>query len=289
MVSSMAINTDFIKALDRLQIILKKRIYADHQGAHQASHGGEGLVFRDFKAYSPGDDFRHIDWRIYARTDKFYIKRFEAERNLTVHILVDSSASMNFGSKGHPTKFEYAAQVGLGFSYIAMRNNERFNLSTFTEHVSAFKPRKGVGNLAYLFDYMGEMRVEGKSSFLQSMEEYRKRITSKSFIVFISDFLYDLNEVEEILSRYRRSQVYVIQVLDIQERDLNLQGDVILEDSETQTKMRTFMSMRLKNSYQQRLEEHIARLKDICEHNSASFISVSTNTPIFETFYHMFK
>jgi len=285
----MVIDTTFLKSLDRLQVILKKRIYADKQGAHQATHGGEGLVFHDYKPYSPGDDFRHIDWKVYARTDKFYIRRFEAERNLVVHILVDSSASMNFGTKGSPTKFEYGAQVGLGFSYIAYRNNERFNLNTFTEHVTAFKPKKGAGNLAYLFDYMGAMRVEGKSSFIQSMEEYRKRINSKSFIVFISDFLYDLNEVEEILSRYRKSQVFVIQVLDIQERDLALSGDVILEDAETQQKMRTFVSMRMKNTYQQKLEEHIAKLKDICERNSASFISVSTNTPVFEAFYHMFK
>jgi uncharacterized protein (DUF58 family) len=284
----MAIETDFIKSLGRLQMILKKRIYADKQGSHSSAAGGEGLVFRDFKAYSPGDDFRHIDWRIYARTDKFYIRRFESERNLTVHILVDSSASMNFGSKKF-TKFEFGAMIGLGFCFIASRNNEKFNLNTFTEHVTAFKPRKGSGNLAYLFDYMGSMRVEGKSSFLQSMEEYRKRITSKSFIVFISDFLYDLDEVEEIISRYRKSQVYLVQVLDIEERDLALSGDVILEDAETQAKLRTFVSMRLKNTYQQKLEEHIARLKDICEHNNASFISVSTNTPIFEVFYHMLK
>jgi uncharacterized protein (DUF58 family) len=284
----MVITTDFLKSLDRLQVILKKRIYAAHHGEHTASHGGEGLVFRDYKAYAPGDDFRYIDWRVYARTDKFYIRRFEAERNLTVHILVDSSASMNFGSGKH-TKFEYAAEVGLGFAYIAMRNNERFNMSTFTEHVNAFKPRKGAANLAYLFDTLGSMRVEGRSSFLQSMEEYRKHITSKSFIVLISDFLYDLDEVEEIISRYHKSQVFIIQVLDLQERDLNLSGDVILEDAETQDKIRTFVSMRLKNTYQQRLEEHIAHLKEICERNGASFISVSTNTPIFETFYNMFK
>jgi uncharacterized protein (DUF58 family) len=286
----MVIDTDFIKALDRLQIILKKRVYSDKQGQHQSHAGGQGLVFQDYKSYVPGDDFRHIDWTIYARTDKFFIRRFESERNLTVHILVDSSASMNFGSKKlKVTKFEYGAMMALGFCYIAYRNNEKFNLNTFTEHVSSFKPKKGAGNLAYLFDYMGNMRVEGKSSFLQSMEEYRKRITSKSFIVFISDFLYDLNEVEEILSRYRKSQVFVIQVLDIEERDLSLSGDVILEDSETQSKLRTFVSPRMKSTYQQKLEEHIARLRDICEHNNASFVSVSTNTPIFEVFYHLFK
>lgn len=284
----MTIDTDFLRSLSRLNIILKKRIYADRQGAHQTSHGGDSLVFRDYKAYAPGDDFRHIDWRVYARTDRFFIRRFESERNLTVHILVDSSASMNFGS-GKYKKFEYAAMVGLGFAFIAARNNEKFNLNTFTEHVSAFKPGKGASTLSRLFDYMSSIKVEGRSDFLQSMEEYRKRIRSKSFIVFISDFLYDPKEVEEIISRYRRSQVYLIQVLDIQERELALAGDVILEDSETHDKMRTFVSNRFRNTYQQKLEEHIARLKNICEHNGASFISVSTNTPIFETFYHMFK
>jgi uncharacterized protein (DUF58 family) len=283
----MAIETEFLKSLDRLQIILKKRIYADHHGEHVSTHGGEGLVFQDFKPYTPGDDFRYIDWRVYARTDKFFIKRFEAERNLVVHILVDASASMNFGRK--TTKFEYAAQVGLGFAYIAYRNNERFNMSIFTEHVNAFKAKKGAANLAYLFDFMGGLRIEGKSNFLQSMDEYRKHITSRSMIVFISDFLYDLAEVEEIISRYHKSQVFLIQVLDVEERDLSLSGDVILEDAETRDKMRTFVSMRMKNTYQQKLDEHIAKLKDVCERHGTSFISVSTNTPIFEAFYHMFK
>lgn len=284
----MTIDTDFIQALDRLKVILKKKVYADRQGEHEAKSGGDSLVFKDFKQYVPGDDFRHIDWKIYARTDKFYIKRFESERNVVVHILVDNSASMKFGS-GKQTKFEYAAMVGLGFAYMAGRNNEKFNLNTFTEHVTAFRPRKGAGNLAHLYEYLDSIGVEGKSNFIQSMDEYRKRITSKSLIVFISDFLYDLDEVEEVLSRYRKSQVFVVQVLDVQERDLTLAGDVVLEDAETHDKVRTYISNRFKNVYQDRLESHIARLKDICEHNNASFISVSTNTPIFEAFYHMFR
>ncbi|MDD9954255.1 MAG: DUF58 domain-containing protein [Candidatus Woesearchaeota archaeon] len=284
----MAIDAGFIKSLERLKYILKKKVYTDRQGDHQTPQGGEGLVFRDYKAYVPGDDFRHIDWKIYARTDKFYIRRFEAERNFTVHILVDSSASMNFGSADH-TKFEYAAMVGLGFAYIAQKNNEKFNMNTFTEHVTTFKPRKGAKNLAQMFEMMSKMKVEGKSNFIQSMQEYSKRLTSKSIIVLISDFLYDIDEVDEIMSRYRKSQTFVVQVLDGEERELALSGDVILEDSETQDRMRTFISNRFKNTYQNKLTEHVAHLKDVCEKNNASFISVSTTTPIFETFYHMFR
>lgn len=284
----MAINLDFLRSLDRLQVILKKKIYADTQGGHQSASYGEGLVFQDYKAYVPGDDFRNIDWKVYARTDKFYIKRFEEERNMTVHILIDSSASMDFGSGKH-TKFDYAAEVGLGFSYMAYRNNERFNVNTFTDSTTRVRPGKGRNQLMDLFTFLSSHKVGGKSDFIASMDEYKKRITSRSMIVIISDFLYDLEEVREVLSRYRKSEVFIVQVLDIEERDLVISGDIILEDAETDTKMRTYVSHRMKHNYQNRLEQHIFQLKDICEENDASFISVSTNTPIFEAFYHMLK
>lgn len=285
---NMAISIDFLRSLVRLQIILKKKVYADTQGAHESAHFGEGVVFQDYKAYVPGDDFRHIDWKIYARTDKLYIRRFEQERNLSVHILIDASSSMDFGS-GQQTKFEYAAMVGLGFAYMANRNNERFNLNTFTDSVSSVRLGRGVDQLISLFEILKGHKVKGKSDFRKAMDEYRKRIRSRSLIVLISDFLYDLEEVREVLSRYRRSEVYVVQVLDIEERDLQLLGDVILEDAETESRMRTYVSPRMKQSYQQKLETHIFRLKAICEEFGASFISVSTNTPIFEAFYHMLK
>lgn len=277
-----------MKSLDRLQMILKKKIYADTQGAHESSHHGEGLVFQDFKAYVPGDDFRHIDWKIYARTGKFYIRRFEEERNMSVHILIDSSASMDFGTGKH-TKWDYAAMMGLGFCYMALKNNEQFNVNTFTDKVSFVKPGKGHNQLSYLYEFLTKHKIKGKSDFLNSMNEYKKRIRSRSLIVLVSDFLYDLNEVREVLSRYRKSEVFVVQVLDIEERDLSIRGDVILEDAETNSKMRTFVSNRMKNQYQEKLETHIFKLKDICQENDASFISVSTNTPIFEAFYHMLK
>ena len=284
----MVITLDFLRSLDRLQMILKKRIYADTQGEHSSAQHGEGAVFQDFKAYVPGDDFRHIDWKIYARTDKFYIRRFEQERNMTVHILIDSSSSMDFGTGKH-TKFEYAAEVGLGFAYLAQKNNERFNINTFTDSVSNVRPARGMNQFMTIFDSLSRHKVEGKSDFLKSMDEYKSRITSRSLIVLISDFLYDLNEVREVLARYRKSNVYVIQVLDIEERDLRILGDLILEDAETKEKMRTFVSARMKQTYQDRLAQHIAALKKLCEEGDASFISVSTNTPIFEAFYHMLK
>lgn len=281
----MVIKLDFLKSLDRLQIILKKRIHANIQGSHESSAGGQGLVFQDFKAYVPGDDFRHIDWTIYARTDKFFVKRFEEERNLAVHILVDSSASMNYGHE--IKKFEYASMIGLGFSYMAMKRNEKFNFNTFTSEVTKFKSGKGANQLVKIHDFVSRLKIDGQSFFKEAMDSYKKNINSKSLIVLISDFLYDLEEVRLVLKQYHKSEIYIIQVLDPAERDLRISGDVILEDAETHSRLRTFVSRRMKQNYQSKIEEHIFKLKDLCDEVDANFISVTTDTPIFETFYHV--
>jgi len=281
----MVIKLDFLKSLDRLQIILKKRIHADVQGSHESPMGGQGLVFQDYKAYVPGDDFRHIDWKVYARTDKFFVKRFEEERNMTIHILVDSSASMNYGRR--IKKFEYAAMVGLGFSYMAMKKNERFNFNTFTSEVTKFRSGKGANQLVKIHDFVSKLKVDGQSFFKEAMDSYKKNITSKSLIVLISDFLYDLEEIRVVLKQYHKSELFIIQVLDPAERELVINGDVILEDSETHERLRTFISKRMKNNYQNKLDNHIFKLKDLCDDVDANFVSVTTDTPIFETFYHV--
>ncbi len=283
----MAIDISFLKSLDRLQIILKKKIHADIQGAHEASAFGQGLVFQDYKAYVPGDDFRHIDWAIFARTDKFFIRRFEEERNMVVHILVDTSSSMDYGRK--TTKFEYAAQVGLGFAYMALRRNEKFTFATFSDEVTRLRPRKGANQLVNILDTMSRQKVKGKSEFKGAMDGYKKDLHGRSLVILISDFLYDLEEVETVLRTYRRNEVFVVQVLDPTERDLAIMGDVILQDSETKEKMRTYVSRRLKSVYQDKIMDHIMRLKALCHENDAAFISVTSDTPIFETFYHVLQ
>jgi uncharacterized protein (DUF58 family) len=283
----MAIDLSFLKALDRLELILKRKVHADLQGAHQASAYGEGVVFQDYKAYVPGDDFRHIDWAVFARTDKFFIRRFEEDRNMILHILVDSSASMDYGK---PTsKYEYAAMIGLGFAHMAVTRNEKFTFATFSEKVSPLRPKKGMNQLVSIFDVMSRLKVEGKSLFKDALDNYKKTVSGKSLIILISDFLYDLDEVRTILASYHKSDVFVIQVLDSRERDLALSGDVILEDSENNTKMRTFISRRMQSDYQQKLTEHIYKLKDLCGETGARFISVTSDTPIFETFYHVLR
>jgi hypothetical protein len=134
-----------------------------------------------------------------------------------------------------------------------------------------------------------KLKVSGKTELSKSFDEYKKYVRSKSFIVIISDFLYDLEEIKAVLGRFTKHEVVVIQVLDPDERRLALYGDVILEDSELHTKLRTFISNRLMSNYRNKIEGHITAIKDVCEHLDHDFISVTTDSSIFDTFYAVLR
>lgn len=277
------IDISFLKELDKFNIILKRRVLSRYHGERQSRAQGHGLIFSDYRDYVPGDDFRAIDWKVYSRTDKFFIKQFEEERNMTVHIIVDGSGSMKYGRK--ITKFDYASMIGLGFAYMALRNNEKFNFSTFSDELNYLRARKGMNQLLNILGMLEKLKVDGKSELGKTLDEYKKYIHSKSFVVLISDFLYDIEEIKSVLARYTKHEVVVIQVLDPDERKLPMYGDMVLEDSELHSKLRTFISNRLIKGYRDKIEFHINAIKSACEHFGYDFISITTDTPIFDTFY----
>ena len=283
---TLAQRTDFLRQLDRFQILLKKNVHSKYQGSRASPAEGSGLTFKDYKDYVRGDDFRDIDWRVYARTDKFYVRRYEEERDLTVHIIVDSSASMDYGE---PTKYSYASLLGIGFAYLALKNNEKFDFSTFAEEMHPVRARKGKRQLMGLIDYLEHVTVDGKTAFTKSLESAKSLIKSKSLLVIISDFLYPVDEIERTLSRFKNSQVLCIQVLDPLERSFSIDGDYILEDAEQGFSLRTFITRRVKQTYRQELETHNAQIKKTCEQLRHDFVSVTTDQEIFESFFEAYS
>lgn len=280
----MAIDIDFLRQLDRFRLMLKQKVLSRFQGEHSSALPGEGLVFKDYSTYSRGDDIRNIDWNVYARTEKLFIKRYEEERNMIMHIILDASASMNFGRQ--VKKFEYAAMLGLGFAYMSMRDNGKFNFATFSDKLEILQTNGG-RNIISIVDHLNKLNIGGKTNLIVSMEKYKTNILSKSIIVIVSDFLYDPADIKEIIMRYRKNYLFLIQVLDPVEKELDLQGDLILRDMETKDTLRTFISQRFRNQYKRRLADHCLELKDICDHFKASFVSTTTDTPVFDTFYNI--
>lgn len=277
------ISTDFLDQLDRFSLVIKKKITSNFTGEKKTEVVGSGLIFRDYSAYVPGDDFKHIDWKVYARSDKLVVKRYEEDRNLTVHVLIDFSGSMNFGSK--IKKHEYASMIGLGFVHIAMKNNERFVLSTFDDTLDFFQARKGPKNLIAILEYLNSKKAKGVSNFQEALVKYKSLISSRSLVVVISDFLYDLGVLHEVLFRFRNNKIKLIQVLDKTEKKMDLEGDFELVDLESADVLKTYIDPAVRKNYLDDLAKHNAKIKEMCEEVNADFFSVSNDEDIFDVFY----
>ena len=280
------IDTSFLHHLDRMDLIVKRKINSNFQGERKSSEVGQGLVLQDYVQYTPGDDFRKIDWKVFARSDRLFIKRFEEERNLTVHIMIDFSASMGFGK--NTKKAEYASEIGVGFAYIAMKNNERFVLSTFADKLELFQPRRGRKQLAAIVEYLNSKRPSGVTNFLDALSRYYKsQIRSKSLIVIISDFLYGLDQISEAIYRFKDHDVIMIQVLDEIETELPFEGDYKLTDSESRSIMRTNLNPQLRKRYLDMMADHQARISRIAGEVHGNFFVVSTKEQVFDAFYRI--
>ena len=281
------IDTSFLRQLDKFSLIVKKRVTSNYMGDREAKAVGQGLVFEDYAGYAPGDDFRAIDWKVFARTDDLYIKTFEEERNLVVHIIVDYSSSMNFGKP--TTKFDYASMLGVGFAYLAMKENEKFQFSTFSNTLEVFQPKKGMSQLAAMVEYLNNVKLKGYSNVKDAMTKYKKLIGSRAMLIIMSDFLISIDEIKAALHMLGNHEIKVIQLLDPVEKELKLQGDYRLKDSETGERIKTNINPRLRTIYQKQLEDHCNKIGDVCNSLKMDYHLITTDTPIFDAFYEILK
>lgn len=277
------IRTDFLRQLDKFQLVIRKKVTSSFTGERRADIAGAGLIFRDYSNYTFGDDFRAIDWRAYARTEKLYVKRYEEDRNLTIHIILDFSGSMDFGAK--TKKYEYGSMIALGFAYIALKNNEKFVLATFDDKLDFFRPRKGAGQIASMLHYLNSKKAVGVSSFENSLVKYKELVSSRAMVVVISDFFYDTEQVKGILHRYKKNKIILVQILDPLERKLDIEGDFDLHDLESDARLHTFVDPYLRKKYFEQLGLHQAKIRDACGDVKADFYVVGSDENIFDVFY----
>lgn len=280
------ITTDFLSALNRFSLIISKRVTSKYSGTRPSAFTGRGQTISDHRMYAWGDDFRLINWRIYARTDDLYVKKYEEEKNMIVHVIIDSSASMNYGKI---KKFDYAAMIGVGFAYLAMKSNEKFRFATFSNKLEIFQPKRGPSHLAAMVEYLNAIKPAGTSNLLDAVKKYRGAIGTKALIILLSDFLYEPREIEEALHLFGEHDMKVVQIVAETEKNLAIEGDINLHDSESKDTMHTFVSPQLRTTYLKMLDEHAAKIKKVCLGIKADFYQITTDTPIFDAFYQMLK
>jgi uncharacterized protein (DUF58 family) len=227
-----------------------------------------------------------IDWKLYARTDEYYIKQFEEERSLTVHILLDASGSMDYGT-GPAHKFEYGAKIGLGFAALTAAAHNDFTFGIFSDQVDRLDAdRSNRGEVLALIDRLNEIDPAGDAVFETSLAGYADRIRSRSLVVVLSDCLEDPDAIESGVAALVRTgaDVLVIRVIAPEERDPDVVGDTLFADPESEDTRRSYFSGSLARQYQSRLETHIDSVADQVTGLGADHEVVETGADFFESF-----
>ena len=278
----------FLRRLEVLSLVTHQRAQGHLRGQHRSRRQGVGMVFSDFRPYSPGDDTRHIDWGIYMRLDRLLMRLFEEEADLPIYIFVDASKSMAFGA---PAKFDYARKLAAALAHISLINHDRVSLVAYADGiVDALPARRGKNQAWRVYKFLEALTPTGKTSLNAAIRSYFGSSRSRGFVVLVSDFL-DPDGIEEpfaILRRYRHD-VAVLQVTEPNEESPQLPEEVMLVDAESDVATEVHITPALLEAYRKAFLEHSAGIEAFCRKYGWSYAQASTAVAFDDLMLKIFR
>ncbi|MGE0710635.1 MAG: DUF58 domain-containing protein [Planctomycetota bacterium] len=272
------LDQSFLAKVGKLDIVSRKILQGKVKGEKRSKKRGQSVEFADHRQYAAGDDLRFLDWSIYARLDRLMIKLFLEEEDLRVYILVDSSASMDYG---RPNKFRYAQKVAAALGYIGLVNMNRVGVGTFSSQLDrTLRPERGRRNLAKLIHFLEGAACGGRTDLGKACKRFAQEHRQKGVVIIISDFL-DRHGYEDAVRFFvaRKMDVFCLQVLAPQELDPPLAGDLKLIDAEDGQETELTVSQPLLEAYKRNLYALMNGLKEFCHKRGARYMSASTAMP----------
>ncbi len=272
-------DAELMKKIERLSIASKKLFPGKMKGKRRSPKRGSSVEFADYRDYQPGDDFRFIDWNIYARLDKLLLKTFVEEENIYIHILLDASVSMNFGT---PSKLEYGKRIAAALSYIGLVELDTVAMTAFAENLtSQLRPMRGKDRIFTLLSFLESIQPSHKTRMYEALRRYALTATHPGVAVVISDFLVPQADYEEGLKAlvYKNFDVNVIHVMSEEELHPTLSGELKLQDAETGETKEVTITDRMLERYQNRLADFCQNLGHFCAKNNITYLRASTDLP----------
>lgn len=251
-------------------------------GLHRSPYHGFSVEFTEFRQYSPGDDPRFIDWKVFARRDSVFIRKFEDETNLRCHLIVDYSRSMGFGTVGWD-KMEYARTLAATLAYFLQLQGDAVGLMTFDDKIRNFIPaRNRTGHLRRIFGGLEIPPAGSGTDLLVPLQKITQFVRKRGLIVVMSDFLFPLDQLERELSAViaARHDLLVLQILDKAEGDFEHTDEAVLvQDLETGKDLYVDPVL-IRKSYVARFQEHSKSLETLCQRLGVGFFRIFTNEPL---------
>ena len=270
----------FISKLTRLDLTARLVVEGFLTGLHRSPYHGFSVEFAEHRQYMPGDPLRHLDWRVLAKSDRKFIKQYEEETNLRAMLLVDTSASMGYGSHGI-TKLDYARQLAASLAYLMLRQNDAVGMFAFaTGRAELIPPRSTLGHARPLLLLLERLTPGGATDFASSLHSLAERMNRRGLVVLISDLLDDPERIAQAIHhfRHKKHEVLVFHVLDPQEVAFDFEREAVYVDLETGERVTT-RPQELRPDYRARVSAWRDQIRQFCIEKRAEYVPLTTDQP----------
>jgi uncharacterized protein (DUF58 family) len=268
----------FLQQLENLSLTVRRVFGGKIRGERRGPRPGVGVEFRDFRAYVPGDDIRYLDWNVYRRLERLVLKLFVEEEDLSLHLLLDGSASMGFGT---PSKFEYAIRAAAALAYVALSSHERVTVARFNGGVAgSVGPVRGKRRIFSVLDFLGGLSCGGTTRFAAAVRDYLLRVRTADLVMVVSDLLAE-EEFEAGLDLLlsRRCDLVLLHLVTADELDPPISGPVLLQDAES-GQVREVPGTSALGGYRKNLWAFFDRVEGFCRRRGIDYLRLATAVPL---------
>lgn len=271
---------EVVSRIKNLELIAKFIVEGFLVGLHKSPFHGFSVEFSEHRQYMPGDNIRDIDWKVWGRTDRYYIKRYEEETNLKAYILLDISGSMGYTSH-KITKLQYATYLAAAFSYMFLKQRDAVGLVTFSDQIHRLLPAKSTRSyLKFILKELDQAKTQqSKTNISQTLHLLAEKIKRRGLIILLSEFLYeDTQKILEGLRHFRHynHEVLVFNILDPNDRYFDFKEEATFMDMETGEMLKTQPYL-IQQEYRQMVESFYSQLTRECRSMQIDFQNIMTN------------
>jgi uncharacterized protein (DUF58 family) len=281
--STRFLDPELLARVGSLELLARTVVEGFMSGLHRSPFTGFSTEFTEYRQYNPGDDLRYLDWRLLARTDRYFIKKYRADTNTQCHLLIDTSASMNYAHASSVTKLQYAQFLAASLAYLLNRQQDAIGLVAFADKVHTHVPaRNRTGHMRTIFGNLSLLQPGGETNLSQSLHQLAEVLTRRGIVVLISDFYDQPDRLGEAFQhlRFKGHDTVAFQVLDQNELDFDFSDPVLLlEDAETQEQMPVLPDV-VMDGYRERMRRHVDDMRLCAAAHNVDYELLTTTQPL---------
>lgn len=275
------LNPQIISKISNLDLRARLVVEGFMVGLHKSPYHGFSVEFSQHRPYMQGDNLRNVDWRVFGKTDRYFIKQYEEETNLKSYIILDNSKSMSYASDKKISKLSYAATLAAALSYLMITQQDAVSLTVYSEKVNTFLPAKSSQSYLHLIlRELSKLTSSSSTNTSVALNQVAEKIKRRGLIIILSDFFDDIESTIKALKHFshQKNEVIIFQILDPMERTFGFGKDAIFKDLETNDELTT-QPFQIQKAYKEAMEEFTRRIKRECLNSNFDYNLIDTSTP----------